>query len=100
MRQAGDLPAGARPDSNVEGRVDIEVLDDVLFVARPTTGVAGAVVELFRVDAAEEFATRVRVQLGRASVSSIEVLEGLSEGDRIIVSDTRRWDEYDRLKLK
>jgi multidrug efflux pump subunit AcrA (membrane-fusion protein) len=62
--------------------------------------VAYNTVELFRVDPDGESATRVEVRLGRASVTSIEVLDGLSETDRIIVSDTRRWDEHDRLRFK
>ena len=90
----GELPPGARPDLSVEGRVDIELLEDVVFVDRPASCVAFNTVELFRVDPDGESATRVEVRLGRASVTSIEVLDGLSEADRIIVSDTRRWDEH------
>ena len=56
--------------------------------------------ELFRVDPDGETATRIEVRLGRASVSSIEVIEGLVEGDRIVVSDTRRWDDHNRLSFK
>jgi HlyD family secretion protein len=97
---AGELPPGARPDLSVEGRVDIEILDDVIFVDRPASAVAFNTVELFRVEPGEEYATKVQVKLGRASVSSIEVVDGLDEGDRIIVSDTRRWDEHDRLRFK
>jgi HlyD family secretion protein len=96
----GELPAGARPDLSVEGRVDIELLEDVVFVDRPASGVARDTVELFRVEPDGESATRIEVRLGRASVSSIEVVEGLAEGDRIIVSDTRRWDDHDRLRFK
>jgi HlyD family secretion protein len=97
---SGELPPGARPDLSVEGRVDIEVLDDVLFVNRPASGAADHVVELFRVEPSGDYATRVEVRLGRASVRNIEVLEGLIEGDRIVISDTRRWDEHDRLRFK
>ena len=96
----GDLPAGTRPDLSVEGRVDIEVLDDVLFVDRPTTGVAGSRVELFRLEPGGEHAIKVPVRLGRASVRVIEVIEGLSLGDRIIVSDTSRWEEHGRVRLE
>jgi len=96
----GELPAGSRPDLSVEGRVDIEILDDVLFVDRPATGGPSMVVDLFRVEPDGERATRVQVRFGRASVRAIEIIEGLAEGDRIIVSDTRRWDEFDRLLLK
>jgi HlyD family secretion protein len=96
----GPLPPGARPDLSIEGRVDIEVLDDVLFVDRPSAGGADLVVELFRVDPDEGHATRVQVRLGRSSVRSVEVLDGLVEGDRIVISDTRRWDEHERIRFK
>jgi HlyD family secretion protein len=96
----GELPPGARPDLNVEGRVDIEVVTNVLFVDRPTSGAAHQVVELFKVEPGEQFATRVEVRLGRSSVSDIEILDGLGEGDRIVISDTRRWDKHDRLRFK
>jgi HlyD family secretion protein len=96
----GELPPGARPDLSVEGRVDIEVLEDVLYVDRPVSAVAESLVELFRVEPGGEHATRVPVRLGRASVSAMEVLAGLEEGDRVIVSDTRRWDEHQRLRFK
>ena len=97
---SGALPPGARPDLSIEGRVDIEVLDDVLFVDRPASAAADNVVELFRVEPSGDHATRVEVRLGRASVRDIEVLEGLAEGDRIVISDTRRWDKHDRLRFK
>jgi HlyD family secretion protein len=96
----GDLPPGARPDLTVEGRVQIEVLEDVLFVERPATGVAGSRVELFRLEPGGEHADKVPVRLGRASVRVIEVLEGLRLGDRIIVSDTSRWEEHARVRLE
>jgi HlyD family secretion protein len=96
----GELPPGARPDLSVEGRVDIEVLEDVLYVDRPVSAVAESMVELFRVDPDGEHATRIQVRLGRASVSAMEVVGGLVEGDRIIVSDTRRWDEHERLRFR
>jgi HlyD family secretion protein len=96
----GEPPQGARPDLSVEGRVDIEVLDDVLFVDRPASCAALQRVDLFRVEPGGEQANRVQVQLGRASVRAIEIVDGLTEGEQIIVSDTRRWDEHDRLQLK
>jgi HlyD family secretion protein len=95
-----ELPPGARPDLSVDGRVDIEVLEDVLYVDRPAAAAAWNTVRLFRIDGNEEGATQVEVRLGRASVSVIEVIEGLAEGDRVIISDTRRWDEHERLRFK
>jgi HlyD family secretion protein len=97
---SGELPQGARPDLSVEGRVDIEVLENVLFVERPVAGAAWSSLELFRLEPDGKHASRVPVRLGRASVRAIEVLEGLAEGDQVVISDTRRWDEHERLRLK
>ena len=96
----GDLPRGARPDLSVDGTIEIERLDDALFVGRPAYGQAHQKVSLFRLDEDGQVARRVSVELGRTSVSTIEVLTGLEEGDRIILSDTSAWDGSDRLKLK
>jgi len=96
----GQLPKGARPDLSVDGTIEIERLEDVLYVGRPAYGQAHQTVSLFRLDREDEMAHRVQVQLGRTSVSTIEVLAGLEEGDRVILSDTSTWDDYDRLKLR
>ncbi|MDZ4349880.1 MAG: HlyD family efflux transporter periplasmic adaptor subunit [Xanthomonadaceae bacterium] len=95
----GALPAGARPDLSVDGTIEIERLDDVLYVGRPAYGQPESEVRLFRLDPESGIAQRVPVRLGRASVSLIEVVQGLNVGDQIILSDTSQWDEYDRLKL-
>lgn len=95
----GELPPGARPDLSVDGTVEIERLEDVLYVGRPAYGQPETEVRLFRVDSETSIAQRVPVRLGRASVSLIEVVQGLAVGDQIILSDTSQWDEYDRLKL-
>ena len=95
----GELPPGARPDLSVDGTIEIERLDNVLYVGRPAYGQPESDVRLFRVDPETGAATRVPVRLGRASVSVIEVQQGLSEGDQIILSDTSQWDEFDRLRL-
>lgn len=94
-----DLPPGARPDLSVDGTIQIERLDDVLYVGRPTYGQADSQVELFQLVEDGEMAIRVPVQLGRASVDTIEVVEGLQEGDRVILSDTSQFDEVDRIRL-
>lgn len=93
------LPEGARPDLSVDGVIEIERLDDVLFVGRPAYGQPGSTVSLFRVGPDGEEARRVRVELGKSSVNVIQVLSGLTEGDRVILSDTSAWDDYDRLQL-
>lgn len=95
----GTLPPGARPDLSVDGTIEIERLPDVLFVGRPAFGQPESDVRLFRLDAEGDTALRVPVRLGRASVNLIEVQQGLNPGDKIILSDTSQWDEYDRLRL-
>ena len=95
----GALPASARPDLSVEGTIELERLADVLHVGRPVAAVSGGTMSLFRVDA-DGSAIRVPVRLGRASVNEIEVLEGLHEGDRVILSDVSKWELIDRLELE
>lgn len=95
----GQLPKGARPDLSIEGTVEIERLADVLYVGRPASGQPNSRVELFKVGADGE-AMRVPVSLGRSSVNTIEILEGLREGDQVILSDTSSWDEHQVIQLK
>lgn len=96
----GKLPPGARPDLSVDGTIQIEKLDNVLYVGRPTYGQANSQVELFKLTDDGNMAVRVPVKLGRASVDTIEVLEGLKEGDKVILSDTSQFDEVNRIKLE
>ncbi len=96
----GALPPGARPDLSVDGTIQIEKLDDVLYVNRPTYGQANSQVELFKLIDDGAMAVRVPVKLGRASVDTIEVVEGLDVGDEVILSDTSQFDEVDRIKLE
>jgi len=95
----GALPQGARPDLNVDGVIEIERLVDVLYMGRPAFGQAHSTVGLFRMTD-DNYAERVRVRLGRASVNTIEILEGLVEGDVVIISDMSDWDTYDRVRIK
>jgi HlyD family secretion protein len=96
----GELPAGARPDLSIDGTIQIERLDDVLYVGRPAFGTPESTVRLFRVDPTDGSAVRVPVQLGRSSVNVIEIRQGLAEGDEIILSDTAAWDDHDRIRLQ
>ena len=96
----GALPDGARPDLSVVGTVEIERLEDVSFVGRPVFASSESTVELFRLIEDGKYAIRTRVQLGRSSVSTIEVIEGLAVGDEIILTDMSQWDEHDRVRLK
>lgn len=94
------LPRGARPDLSVDGTVMIERLDNVLNVGRPAYGQANSTVGIFRVIAGTDEAERVRVELGRNSVNTIEIIRGLNKGDVVILSDMSRWDNVDRVRLK
>jgi HlyD family secretion protein len=95
----GELPKGARPDLSVDGIVELERLENVLYVGRPAQGQGESEVGLFRMVKDSDEAVRTRVSLGRASVSTIEVLEGLEEGDEVILSDTTAWDSFDRIRV-
>lgn len=96
----GELPRGARPDLSVEGSIEIERLDDALFVDRPVAARAEGEIELFKLDALQETATRVKVRLGKSSVNTVQVIEGLQQGDRVILSDMSRWDHVDHIRLR
>jgi len=96
----GALPPGARPDLSVDGTIEIEKLEGVVFVGRPAFGQAESTTTLFRIDATGDVARRIPVQLGRASVSLIEVARGLEPGDRVILSDTSAYEQHERLRLR
>ncbi|MEZ5285239.1 MAG: HlyD family efflux transporter periplasmic adaptor subunit [Vicinamibacterales bacterium] len=95
----GDLPRGARPDLSVDGTVELERLDNVLYVGRPAFGQEQSTVGLFKLDETGE-ASRTQVQLGRSSVNTIEVVGGLAEGDQVVLSDMSAWDQFDRVRLR
>jgi HlyD family secretion protein len=95
----GPLPTGAVPDLSVDGTIELEHLDRVLFIGRPAFGQPQSQISLFKVDADGVYAKRVAVKLGRSSVDAIEVLDGLVEGDRVILSDMSAWDGVDRIRL-
>jgi RND family efflux transporter MFP subunit len=96
----GPLPQGARPDLSVDGTIDLERMTDVLYVGRPALGNENSTLSLFKIDPDGKGATRVPVKVGRASVNSIQVIEGLKEGDTVILSDMSRWDNVDRIRLE
>lgn len=95
----GELPKGARPDLSVDGTIELERLDDVLYVGRPAYGQAESTIALFKLLEDGETAVRTQVRLGRSSVNTIEVIQGLTEGDQVILSDTSAWDAYTRIRL-
>jgi len=96
----GDLPRGAVPDLSVDGTIELERLNDVLFMGRPAFGQDQSVVGLFKIGADGANAERTQVKLGRSSVNTIEVLSGLKVGDQVILSDMSAYDAYDRIRLK
>lgn len=99
VKLTSELPKGARPDLSVDGTIDLERLDNTLYVGRPAFGQENSTISLFKLDADGKEATRVSVKVGRESVNSIQILEGLREGDTVILSDMSRWDKTDRIRL-
>ncbi len=97
---SGALPQGARPDLSVDGTIDLDRLTNVLSMGRPAFGNENSTISLFRVSPDGKTATRTAVKVGRASVNSIQVLEGLHSGDTVILSDMSRWDSVDRVRLQ
>ena len=95
-----DLPRSARPDLSIDGNVVIQRLDDVTYVGRPAYGQANQRVGMFLVVEDGQYAQRVNVMLGASSVNEIAVLEGLKEGDIVILSDMSQWDGFDRVRLR
>jgi HlyD family secretion protein len=96
----GALPRGARPDLSVDGTIELERLSDALYVGRPAFGQAGSRITLFKLAPDGKSAFRVPVELGRTSTTTVEIVSGLEEGDRVILSDTSAWDGADRLRLE
>jgi HlyD family secretion protein len=94
------LPLGARPDLSVDGTIELENLKDVLYVGRPVHGQSDSTISLFKVMSDDSDANRVNVKLGRSSVNTVEILQGLQIGDKVILSDMSQWDNVDRIRLK
>lgn len=96
----GALPQGARPDLSVDGTIDLEKMENVLYVGRPAFGQEKSTVGMFKVEPDDKTAVRAQVKLGRSSVNTVEILQGLKEGDQVILSDMSRWDSFDRVRLE
>jgi HlyD family secretion protein len=96
----GELPKGARPDLSVEGKIELDRLADVVYVGRPAFGQEQNSISLFRVNSEGDEAQRIKVRLGKSSVNTVQILDGLKPGDRVILSDMSNWDAYDRVRLK
>ncbi len=96
----GELPKGARPDLSVDGTIELERLNNVLYMGRPAYGQENSTIGIFRLEPDGVNAVRVRVALGRLSVTSVEIKSGLKEGDQVILSDMSPYDAFDRVRLK
>ena len=96
----GPFPSSARPDLSVDGTIELERLENVLYVGRPAFGQGQSTVKMFRLSPDGQQASRVPVVLGRNSVNTIEIVDGLREGDQVILSDTSAWDTYDVIRLR
>ena len=92
-------PRGTRPNLSVDGTIELERLEDVLYLGRPAYGQPNSTVGLFKLLEDGKTAVRVRVKLGRGSVTTFEIVEGLQVGDQVILSDTSAWDAFDRIRL-
>lgn len=95
----GALPQGARPDLSVDGTIELERLTDVLYVGRPVQGQPNSTIGLFKMEADGVHASRVQVKLGRTSVNTVEIVEGLREGETVILSDMSQYDNVNRIRL-
>lgn len=95
----GELPRGARPDLSVDGTIELERLENVVFTGRPAYGQPNSTVGLFKLVEGGKSAVRVPVELGRSSVNAIEIVQGVLPGDQVILSDTSSWDSHDRIRL-
>jgi HlyD family secretion protein len=98
VKLEGEAP-GMRPDLSVDGQITLERLADVVYVGRPVIGQPGAKITLFKLDADNKEAQRVPVSLGRSSVNTIEVVDGLKVGDQVVLSDMSAWDAHNRIRL-
>ena len=99
VRLIGQLPQGAVPDLSVDGTIEVENLPDVVYMGRPVFGQPNSTISIFKIDPDGKGASRVPVKLGRSSVSTIEIVEGLKVGDRVILSDMSAQDGHDRIRL-
>src|ERR1700690_2759628 len=100
VKLTGELPKGARPDLSVDGTIDLERMDNVLYVGRPAFGQENSTISLFKLGPDGQGAIPVPVKVGRASVNSIQLIEGLREGDAVILSDMSRWDNPAGIRIE
>ena len=95
----GKLPHGARPDLSVDGTIEIERLDNVVYTGRPVYGQQNSTISLYKLVEGGRYAVKVPVEIGRTSVNQVEVVQGLEPGDEVVLSDTTAYDDFDRIRL-
>jgi RND family efflux transporter MFP subunit len=100
VKLEGQLPQGARPDLSVDGTIDLDRLANVLYVGRPAFGQENSTVSMFKLDPDGKGATRTTVKLGKSSVNAVQIIDGIKDGDQVILSDMSRWDNVDRIRLE
>jgi HlyD family secretion protein len=93
-------PKGSRPELSVDGTITEEKLENVLYVGRPAFGQEKSKVSMFKIDPDGKTATRTSVELGRGSVTTMEIVGGLKEGDQVILSDMSRWENVEQIRLE
>ena len=100
LKLLGAMPRGARPDLSVDGTIELERLVNVLHVGRPIHAREESLISLFKLEEDGTHASRAQVQVGKVSVSTLEVRSGLTEGDKVVLSDMTAWDAYERIRLE
>ncbi|MEM6792707.1 MAG: HlyD family efflux transporter periplasmic adaptor subunit [Acidobacteriota bacterium] len=100
VKLVGELPRGARPDLSIDGLIELERLDEVLYTGRPVFGQPNSTIGLFKITGEGDTAELVQVQIGRVSVTTVEIVSGLAEGDQVILTDGTQWDDASRIRLK
>jgi len=96
----GALPKGSSPDRNLDGTIEIERLSDAIYVGRPVFAQPDSTTEIFKLDPDGKGSSLVQVQLGRASVNSVEILSGLQPGDKVVLSDMSTWNGFSHIRLE
>jgi hypothetical protein len=94
------LPPGTTVGKNLTGLVDVGELKDVVFLGRPADSSPDSVATIFVLEAGGDFARRATVRYGKISGALIQVLEGISPGDLVIVTDMSKWAKYQRVRLQ
>jgi len=93
------LPDEARPDLALDGLIEVNHIKNALYVKRPAFAPKNTMANLFKLSDDQHFAIKQNVQLGASSVTQIQIIKGLKLGDEIILSDTSKWQEHNKIML-